>query len=313
MNRREAIKSATVTAALSLTAPIVFSKERKEKPKKKSGDKFRFSLNTSTISGQKPGVAKYIDIAARAGYDCIELWIPDIRQYLNDGGKLPALKKLLTDSKIPVVNAIGFAPWMTDDETVRKGGFAQMKEEMEMMAALDCPRIAAPSFGINHPVVLDMFKVGERFKQLIELGRQTGVMPQLEFWGASVFFHMGQAMMASAVANDPGARILADVYHLFRGNSGFESLKMVDGNMIEIFHMNDYPGTIAREKAEDKDRIYPGDGVAPIKQILTDLKNMDGSKILSLELFNREYWAQDPFVVAKTGLEKMKKVVAEVI
>jgi sugar phosphate isomerase/epimerase len=313
MNRREALKSATVTAALSLTAPMAFSEENKEKRKKKGGDKFRFSLNTSTISGQKLGVPKYIDIAARAGYDCMELWIPDIKQYLNDGGTLPALKKLLTDSKIPVVNAIGFAPWMTDDDAIRKGGFAQMKQEMEIMAALDCPRIAAPSFGINHPTVLDMFKVGERFKQLIELGRQTGVMPQLEFWGASVFFHMGQAMMASAVANDPGARILADVYHLFRGNSGFESLKMVDGNMIEIFHMNDYPGTIAREKAEDKDRIYPGDGVAPIKQVLTDLKNMGGPKILSLELFNREYWAQDPFVVAKTGLEKMKKVAAGVI
>jgi hypothetical protein len=39
---------------------------------------------------------------------------------------------------------------------------------------------------------------------------------------------------------------------------------------------------------------------------------MGGTRILSLELFNREYWAQDPFEVAKTGLEKMKKVVAEV-
>ena len=112
----------------------------------------------------------------------------------------------------------------------------------------------------------------------------------------------------SAVANDPGVRILADVYHLYRGDSGFESLKMIDGRLIEIFHMNDYPGDIPREKMEDKDRIYPGDGIAPLKQILTDLKNMGGPKILSLELFNREYWKQDAYQVAKTGLEKMKRV-----
>jgi 2-keto-myo-inositol isomerase len=118
--------------------------------------------------------------------------------------------------------------------------------------------------------------------------------------------------MASAVANDPGVRILADVYHLYRGGSGFESLKMMDGSLIEIFHINDYPSTIPREQLEDKDRIYPGDGVAPLKQILTDLKNMKGEKILSLELFNREYWAQDPMLVAKTGLEKMKKSVAQI-
>jgi 2-keto-myo-inositol isomerase len=187
-----------------------------------------------------------------------------------------------------------------------------MREEMEMLAALGCPRIAAPSAGVEPTDTLDMFKVGERFAALVALGKQTGVTPLLEFWGASRFFHLGQVLMAAAVANDPGVRILADVYHLHRGGSGFEGLKMIDGSLVEIFHMNDYPDTIPREKLEDKDRIYPGDGVAPLRQVLTDLKNMKGQKILSLELFNRELWAQDPLTVAKTGLEKMRKVVAEI-
>src|SRR5688572_1761112 len=307
MNRREALKTASVTAGLGLLGPVSFAKE-----KKKQADKFKFSLNTSTISGQKLGVEKYIEIAARAGYDCMELWLPDIKVYLDNGGTVTALKKLLNDSKIPVVNAIGFAPWMVDEEDKRNAGFKQMRDEMEIMAALNCPRIAAPSAGIPPTAQLDMFVVGERFSKLIDLGKETGVTPQLEFWGASRFFHIGQALMASAVANNSGARILADVYHLFRGNSGFDGLKMIDGSMIEIFHMNDYPSSIPREKQEDKDRIYPGDGAAPFKQILTDLKNMKGPKILSLELFNREYWAQDPLQVAKTGLAKMKKVAGEV-
>jgi 2-keto-myo-inositol isomerase len=306
MNRRQAIQATSATAGLVFLGSPGFAKE-----KKKAGDKFRFSLNTSTIMGQKLGVEKYIDIAARAGYDCIELWVADLKAYLNNGGSLASLKKLLSDSRLPVVNAIGFAPWMTDDDEQRKAGFKQMREEMEMMATLGCPRIAAPSAGVSATAQLDMFKVGERFRDLIALGRETGVTPQLEFWGASRFFHIGQALMASAVANDPGVRILADVYHLFRGNSGFDNLKMIDGSMIEIFHMNDYPGNIPRENQEDKDRVYPGDGIAPFKQIVTDLKNMKGPKILSLELFNREYWAQDPLQVAKTGLEKMKKVVTE--
>ncbi len=308
MNRRNAIKTATAATGLSLMGPLAFAGKEK-----KTADKFRLSLNTSTISGQKLGVEKYIDIAARAGYDCIELWTGDVKEYLNKGGSLPALKKLLDDSKLPVVDAIGFSPWMVDDDEQRKSGFKQMREEMEMMAALGCPRMAAPSAGIKLSDQLDLFRVGERFAALIALGRETGVTPQLEFWGASRFFHLGQVLMASAVANDPGVRILADVYHLHRGGSGFEGLKMIDGSLIEIFHMNDYPSTIPREKLEDKDRIYPGDGVAPLKQVLTDLKNMKGPKILSLELFNREYWAQDPLLVAKTGLEKMKKVLAEVV
>lgn len=305
MQRREAIKALSVTGGITLIGSPVFSLAKE----KSASDKFKYCLNTSTISGQKPGVEKYIDIAARAGYDYIELWIGDIKTYLSNGGSLQALKKLLDHNKMPVANAIGFAPWMVADDEKRKAGFQQMREEMEIMAALGCSRIAASSAGITDASEIDLIKIGERYAELLALGRETGVTPQLEFWGASRFFHIGQALMAAAAAHDSGVRILADVYHMFRGNSGFESLKMIDGSVIEIFHMNDYPGTIEREKQEDKDRVYPGDGVAPLKQILTDLHQMKGTKILSLELFNRTYWSQDPLLVAKTGLEKMKKAV----
>ncbi|MEO8475175.1 MAG: sugar phosphate isomerase/epimerase family protein [Chryseolinea sp.] len=307
MNRRNALKTATVAAGLSMVSPLAEARDAI-----KASEKFRLSLNTSTIMGQKLGVEKSIDIATRAGYDCIELWTGDVKEYLAKGGSLKALKKLLDDSKMPVVDAIGFSPWMVEDEADRKAGMKQMREEMEMMAALGCPRMAAPSAGVKQEEQLDLFKIGERFADLIKLGRETGVTPQLEFWGASKFHHIGQVLMASAVANDPGVRILADVYHLHRGGSGFEGLKMIDGSLVEIFHMNDYPSTIPREKLDDKDRVYPGDGVAPLTQILTDLKNMKGPKILSLELFNREYWSQDPLQVAKTGLDKMKKAIAAV-
>lgn len=301
MNRRNALQGLAITSGLAVVGPDAFSRQQKK------AARIKFSLNTSTISGQKLGIEKYIDIAARAGYECIEPWIGDLRAYVSNGGTLKILKKLLDDSKVSAINAIGFAPWMTDDEEQRKAGFKQMREEMEIMAALGCPRIAAPAAGVKN--LPDLFKVGERYRELLELGRQTGVRPQLEIWGASVFHHIGQAMMAVAVANDPDVRILPDVYHLFRGDSGFENLKMIDGNLIEVFHMNDYPGDIPREQMEDKDRIYPGDGVAPLKQIIADLKAMEGEKILSLELFNREYWKQDPLTVAKTGLQKMKDAV----
>ena len=305
MQRRDAIKALSITGGMTLVGEQAFSLGKKGSP----ADKFKFSLNTSTISGQKLGVEKYIEIAAKAEYDFVELWIGDIKAYLSNGGTLKALKKLIDDSKIAVPNAIGFAPWMVADDEKRKAGFQQMKEEMEIMAAVGCPRIAASSAGVTEGMDMDLIKIGERYAELLTLGRQTGVTPQLEFWGASRFFHIGQALMAAAAAHDSGVRILADVYHLFRGNSGFESLKMMDGSIIEIFHMNDYPGDIPREQQQDKDRIYPGDGVAPLKQILSDLSQMKGPKILSLELFNRTYWAQDPLMVAKTGLAKLKKSV----
>jgi len=307
MKRRDVIRTLGIASGVALTPGITMAEE------KKPSGKFKYCLNTSTISGQKSGLQKYVEVAAQAGYDGLELWVQDVKEFKAQGKSLKQLKKFLDDSHLTVDDAIGFAPWMVDDENQRKAGFEQMKTEMEMMAELGCTRIAAPSGGVKADVKLDLVKVGERYKQLLDLGRQTGVMPQLEFWGSSpVFYSMGQALMAAAAANDPDVKILPDVYHLFRGNSGFECLKMVNGNLIDVIHFNDYPSTIAREEQKDKDRLYPGDGVAPLKQILTDLANMGGTKVLSLELFNPEYWKSDLLTIAKTGLEKMKKVVATV-
>jgi sugar phosphate isomerase/epimerase len=98
---------------------------------------------------------------------------------------------------------------------------------------------------------------------------------------------------------------------MFRGGSPYESLKLMSGSSIEMFHFNDFIASIPREKQKDSDRVYPGDGAAPFNQIIKYLKNSGGKKVLSLELFNPEYWKKDAFEVAKTGLMKMKEVVVE--
>lgn len=303
MDRRESLKAFGIVAGAMALPHVALSKEH-------SIRQFKFCLNTSTIRGQKIGLTKMIETAARAGFDSLELWVADVKEYKEKGGSMPALKKLLVDSHLTVEDAIGFAPWMVDDDAERAKGFAQMKDEMLLMAEIGCTRIAAPSAGVKADTQLDLFKVGERYKKLLDLGRETGVKPLLEFWGGSpVFYHFGQALMACAVANDPDVSILPDVYHLFRGGSDFDCLKMVDGNLIDVIHINDYPSSVPREQQNDSHRVYPGDGAAPYKQIITALANMGGYKVLSLEVFNEAYWKQDALTVCKTGLEKMKKVV----
>ena len=99
-------------------------------------------------------------------------------------------------------------------------------------------------------------------------------------------------MAVASAANDADARILPDVYHLFRGGSGFDALSMLSGPTIEIFHFNDYVAHIPQEKQTDNDRVYPGDGIAPWSKIMQILKEMGSPKVLSLELFNKDYWKQ---------------------
>ncbi|MCX6902192.1 MAG: sugar phosphate isomerase/epimerase, partial [Verrucomicrobia bacterium] len=97
----------------------------------------------------------------------------------------------------------------------------------------------------------------------------------------------------------------------YKGGSELAGLRLLRANALPIFHMNDYPADPPRDKINDSYRIFPGDGVAPLPPILRDLRSGGGPTVLSLELFNREYWKQDAADVAKAGLEKLKAAVAK--
>ena len=56
----------------------------------------------------------------------------------------------------------------------------------------------------------------------------------------------------------------------------------------------------ARAQISDANRIYPGDGVAPLKNVLRDLHALGFRGLLSLELFNRDYWKQDALLQPET-------------
>ena len=309
ISRRDTLKSLALVAGGAATLPKTISAA--EKPK---SDQFSYCLNTSTISGQKVGFLKEFEITAKAGYNGIEIWIRDLQKYLEEGGNLKDLKKFIDDLGLRVENAIGFAQWIVDDEGTRNAGIEQLKKEMDLLAQIGCKRIAAPPAGATSKPFPDLFEIGKRYKAILETGDKTGVTPILEFWGASAsLYHISQAMFIAIAANHPKACILPDVYHMFRGGSGYESLKQISGNAIEVFHFNDFVGDIPREKQNDSDRVYPGDGAAPFKQIISDLQKTGGKKILSLELFNESYWKIDALEVATTGLKKMKTLVSQAI
>ncbi|MEZ6043089.1 MAG: sugar phosphate isomerase/epimerase family protein [Planctomycetaceae bacterium] len=268
---------------------------------------FRFCLNTSTIRGQKLGIQEEIRIAAEAGYDGIEPWIRSIAEFVEAGGKLADLRKQIQDAGLTVDSAIGFAQWIVDDESKRKAGLEEAKRDMDMLRVLGGTRIAAPPSGANQGPKLDLFVVAERYRALLELGDQTGVTPQLEVWGFSAnLSRLGETVFVCTEADHPKACVLPDVYHIFKGGSGFNGLQLLSDAAIQVFHMNDYPASPSRQEMNDSHRVYPGDGIAPLTDILNMIGGNGRSVTLSLELFNKDYWQQDALQVAKTGLQKMK-------
>jgi sugar phosphate isomerase/epimerase len=270
-------------------------------------------LNTATLRGQKLGIVKEIEVAAAAGYEAIEPWIAAIEAYVQGGGTLKDLRQQVSDSGLTVEGAIGFPEWLVDDEVRRAKGLDKAKREMDMVAQIGGRRFAAPPAGATDLPKLSLAQAAERYRTLLEAGAQIGVVPQLELWGFSK--NLGRLSECVAVAMETGHRnacVLADVFHLYKGGSDFHGMRLLGPEAIQVLHLNDYPSEPPRERIDDSYRVYPGEGVAPLPELLQVLRRTGGQKVLSLELFNRKYWSEDAMEVAKTGLARMKAVMAKI-
>jgi len=310
LNRRDWL----ATTAVIATTPHLLTAAAPAPTRPSVAAPFQFCLNTSTIRGQKLSLVAEIDIAAKAGYNAIEPWIGEIDQYRKTGGDLKDLRKRINDAGLVVADAIGFAEWIVDDDTRRKKGLEEAKRCMDLVQQLGGTRLAAPPAGATDQANLNLLAAADRYYALAELGDRMAVTPLVEVWGFSKSLsRFGETVLVAMESQHPKASLLPDIYHLFKGGSGFTGLAKVRGEAIGIFHMNDYPAKLDRATIKDADRVYPGDGVAPLVMVLRLLRAIGYRGMLSLELFNPVYWQQDALLVAKTGLEKMRAVVASAL
>jgi 2-keto-myo-inositol isomerase len=300
LSRREMLAG---TALLGLAGD---SSAAQQKP---VADPFIYSFNTSTVQGQKISITAEVDIAAKAGYGAIEPWINELERYAQDGGNLRDLGRRISDAGLRVESSIGFSEWIVDDEGRRKKGLEVSRRAMDMVRQIGGKRLAAPPVGATNQTDLSLARAAERYRALLDIGVGIGVIPQVEVWGFSrSLSKLGECAQIAIECGHAQACVLADVYHLYKGGSGFAGLKLLNGFALQIFHMNDYPAKPGPATITDAHRVYPGDGVAPLVPMLRSLRQAGFHGVLSLELFNREYWKQDPLAVARTGLEKMKAV-----
>src|SRR5262245_10728386 len=306
LSRRRLMSGAAV-AGLSLGATTASAQTAGN-----AAPRVQYALNMSTIRGQKLSVPDQVDLAAKAGYDAIEPWLNELRQYQDSGGSLNDLRKRIADHGLKVVSAIGFSEWIVDDDARRAGGLEVAKKDMGVVAAIGGTHIAAPPAGATRQSNMNLRIAAERYRALLELGQREGVIPELEIWGHSTTLgKLSEALHVAAECKHPQACLLLDVFHLYKGGSDFAGLRLVNGAVLPCLHFNDYPASPPRETIKDSDRIFPGDGVAPLTQMLRDLSAAGFRGALSLEIFNATYWKEDPYGVARIGLAKMKEVVAK--
>jgi 2-keto-myo-inositol isomerase len=268
-----------------------------------------YCFNTSTIRNCGLSLREKIEIIAQAGYGAIELWVAEIEAYLKDGGSLAQLKAMAEKNELKVVNLIAFPQWASPDDQVRQDALAEAVAIFETARVLDCPYVAAPPMGLTERTDIPLADIAGRYRDLMAATAHLPVKPLLEFWGHSqTLGSLREALEIMNILDDPEVLLLADVFHMAKTPGSFELLKELNGAQLGLFHLNDYPQADDIRDLSDAERVYPGDGVAPLGQIFATLDEIGYTGMYSLELFNKGYEEAGAVQVAQTGMAKMKQV-----
>ncbi len=259
-------------------------------------------LNTSTIK-PTPLIRK-IELAAKHGFDGIELWINDIYEYIGQGGEVRDVEKALADAGLIVPCMIALRGWAEPGPEEYPLALDEAKRRMELARRLGSPFIVATP--PRYPC--ELRQVSQRYRDLLRIGKQVGVRPAMEYIG---FFQsvsrLSQAWQIVQEAADPDAALVLDAFHTWRGGEGLEQLESVPAARIAHYHFDDAPGDKPRERQTDPDRVMQGDGVIDLTAEVKLLERKGYRETVSLELFNRHLWACDPNEVLAIGIERMRR------
>ena len=265
---------------------------------------FIYCLNTSTI--RPTPLLEKIRLAGAAGYQAIEPWNDEITAYLDAGGTYSELRSALADAALRVVSVIALSGWATAEGSEYRAVLEDCQRRMGQAAELGSPYIVASP----PQEVVNIDHAAERFGELMRLGRAAGVEPSMEFLG----FVEGVKNVATSWAiasgcGEPGATVVADVFHMIRGGGTVDDLLLLDGDRLACFHINDLPSTPSPRTQTDADRVMIGEGIADLTRVIINLRKIGYRGPLSLELFNPALWECDPELVVSQGLSRMKALV----
>lgn len=262
----------------------------------------------STMKTDLPGD---IRAASRAGYALIEIWAKKMEAFLSKRS-IRDLNGLFKKGKIKplAINSVEFITFNSPWEKVNTMNL--IERYTEIADKLNCPYIVlVPSprpLGVSDQEVYE-----ESVKVLREISnkfRDYRVKFAFEFLGFSwcSVSTLEQDFEIVKAVNRKNIGLVLDTFHFYAGGSALDSIEKVDREKLYILHINDALG-LPKSDLQDAHRLYPGEGVIPLREIVSRLKEIRYDGPVSIEMFRPEYWAQPAEEVAQKGMEAIRKFI----
>ncbi|UOF90337.1 2-keto-myo-inositol isomerase [Fodinisporobacter ferrooxydans] len=259
-------------------------------------------------------LAKDLEYCDKHGYDYIEIRTMDkLPEYLNDHSMDDLADFFHAHQIKPLAfNALVF--FNNRDEAGYKEIINEYKGMLETAKQIGVSYIVAVPLVTDQKILKKDIKNScvDVLKDLSDLAQPYGIKIAVEFIGhpQCTVNTFAQAYDIVEAVNRENVGLVLDCFHFHAMGSDLEDLKKADGSKIFILHIDDtedFPiGFLT-----DEDRVWPGLGAIDLHGILSTLKEIGFSDVVSVELFRPEYYQLDAEEAIKTAKDTTIKVVSK--
>ena len=271
----------------------------------------KLSFNGATT--MKADLPTDIRAAAAAGFDYVEIWAAKLRKFLQENSTAD-LKALFVENGIKPLSIKSIEHATLRDDAA----YAQIKSECEELSsiaeAIGCPYIVVVP-GKLPPGGLSSYEVIEEsvgvLRELASIGERHSVALALEFLGQTDCSVQTLELADEIVVkvNRRNIGLVIDSFHFYTGGSTIKMIEALDPKRLFIFHINDAED-LPRQRLTDANRVLPGLGILPLKEIIAAFKKIGFDANASVEIFRPEYWERDPFELARDAKSAIERVMS---
>jgi 2-keto-myo-inositol isomerase len=261
-------------------------------------------LNGATT--MKADLATDIQVAGQAGFQVVEIWAAKLDEFLKSHS-LADVAGYLADAGVRAhtINSIEKINFRN------AAGRAEVLERCQQLSqyaqAIGCSWIVVVPGPLPQGTSWD--EVREEtvavLREMAAVAEPHGIKLAFEFLGfpwCSVRT-LTEAWAIVAATDRSNVGVVLDTCHFYAGASSLASISTVSPARLAVCHINDVED-VPREQISDAHRLFPGDGVIPLKEIIQEVRSIGYQGVCSVELFRPEYWERDPLDVAQEARQK---------
>jgi len=247
--------------------------------------------------------------AAEAGFEGVELWVSKVERYLKKRS-VEDLKEALGQRGLKVASLCpyGLGAFSEKAEENRE----RMRKAAEFAGAIGCPVLLvcpdAPPPGMGEAEAFR--KAGEEAKRLGEICADYGVSIALEPLGGHPFVPgPREALKIVEEADHPDVKLMMDTFHYYKSAVPLEDIAAISVELLALVHINDCEKR-PREELTDGHRLWPGEGVIPLEDMIGAIARNGYEGYLSVEIFREEYWKQDVDEISRRAKASLDALLA---